>query len=119
MSYDHWKTTNPADEFLGQEVQILPGHASFCCWDLYIDGEWIERFDSYRAAENAADDIGSKEDTEPRKLIERLACGCFGKCDPYAHDTAPDWDGTPDGPDYIRCAQCDGKIYEGETHKCE
>jgi hypothetical protein len=49
----------------------------------------------------------------------RLACGCIGKCDQYAHDTAPDWDGTPDGPDYIRCAECDGKIYEGETHKCE
>jgi hypothetical protein len=30
----------------------------------------------------------------------RLPCGCWGVCDPYAHDTAPDWDGTPDGPDW-------------------
>jgi hypothetical protein len=72
MSYDHWKTTNPADEWLGPEPESA-----------------------------------------------RLSCGCYGECDPYAHDTAPDWDGTPDGPDYTRCAECDEKIYEGETHKCE
>lgn len=45
---------------------------------------------------------------------KRLSCGCYGKCDPYAHDTAPDWDGTPDGPDYRRCVVCDAKIYEGQ-----
>jgi hypothetical protein len=50
---------------------------------------------------------------------QRLPCGCIGKCDPYAHDTAPDWDGTPDGPYYTRCPECDGKIYEDEPHKCE
>lgn len=27
---------------------------------------------------------------------EQLPCGCTGKCDPYAHDTAWDWDGRPD-----------------------
>jgi hypothetical protein len=53
-------------------------------------------------------------------MNERLPCGCFGKCDPYAHDTAPDWDGTPDGPYYTRCPECDGKVYEGETcTECE
>jgi hypothetical protein len=52
-------------------------------------------------------------------MNERLPCGCIGKCDPYAHDTAPDWDGTPDGPYYTRCPECNGKVYEGETHKCE
>jgi hypothetical protein len=69
MSYDHWKTTNPDDEWLGPEP--------------------------------------------------RLPCGCIGKCHPYAHDTAPDWDGTPDGPYYTRCPECDEKIYEDQTHKCE
>lgn len=34
------------------------------------------------------------------KTEERLPCGCRGKCDPFAHDTAWDWDGTPDGPDW-------------------
>jgi hypothetical protein len=32
------------------------------------------------------------------KTGERLPCGCYGSCDPYAHDTAPDWDGKVDGP---------------------
>jgi hypothetical protein len=53
----------------------------------------------------------------PQPEEQRLACGCLGECDPYAHDTAPDWDGRPDGPDYTRCPECDGKIYEGETCK--
>jgi hypothetical protein len=69
MSYDHWKTTNPDDEWLGPEPQ--------------------------------------------------LPCGCRGHCNPYAHDTAWDWDGTPDGPDYHRCPECDEKIYEGDSHECE
>jgi hypothetical protein len=63
-----------------------------------------------RAAAHAAEALGESV---------RLSCGCIGKCDPYAHDTAPDWDGTPDGPDYTRCPECDEKIYEGESHKCE
>jgi hypothetical protein len=32
------------------------------------------------------------------------------------------WDGTPDGPPYTRCPECDCKIYEGlyeVPHKCE
>jgi hypothetical protein len=69
MSYDHWKTTDPADS--------LP--------------------------------------EEPH----RLKCGCYGECDPYAHDTAPDWDGTPDGPYYRYCEDCGERIYEGDTHECE
>src|ERR1700721_1469371 len=28
----------------------------------------------------------------------RLPCGCIDECDPYAHDTAPDWHGEHDGP---------------------
>jgi hypothetical protein len=28
----------------------------------------------------------------------RLPCGCIGTCDPYAHDVAWDWDGTPSRP---------------------
>jgi hypothetical protein len=98
MSYDHWKTTNPADEELGNAPQ---------------EGDRLDEPDhgvQQRAAAHAAEAL--RESTH-------LACGCFGECDPYAHDTAPDWDGTPDGPDYTRCAECDGKIYEGETHKCE
>ena len=29
---------------------------------------------------------------------KRLPCGCVGECDPYAHDTAWDWDDKPDRP---------------------
>lgn len=47
-------------------------------------------------------------------ITNHLPCGCTGQCDPYAHDTAPFWDGTPDGPYYTRCPECDCKIYEGE-----
>jgi hypothetical protein len=50
---------------------------------------------------------------------DRLPCGCLGECDSYAHDTAWDWDGTSDDPDYTRCPECDCKVYEGESHQCE
>ena len=50
--------------------------------------------------------------------IEYLPCGCQGECDPYEHDTAWDWDGTPDGPDYTHCFECDGKVYEGDMCDC-
>lgn len=30
------------------------------------------------------------------KTQERLPCGCIGTCDPYAHDTAWDWQGEHD-----------------------
>lgn len=33
-------------------------------------------------------------------FAKRLPCGCLDKCDPYAHDTAPGWDGTPSGPSW-------------------
>lgn len=33
-------------------------------------------------------------------MSERLPCGCRGTCDPFAHDTAWDWDGTPSKPDW-------------------
>ena len=62
---------------------------------------------------------------------ERLPCGCRGKCDPYAHDTAWDWDGRPDGPgfddlspkeqeEYLeshgeeRCEQCGNRCPSGD-----
>lgn len=104
MSFDHWKTTNPDDEFLGNAPQ---------------EGDRLEPEDEdgpyegvqERAAAHAADALREYEQ-------QRLPCGCYGKCSPYAHDTAWDWDGTPDGPDYTRCPECDGKIYEGETHNC-
>jgi hypothetical protein len=98
MSYDHWKTTDPADEWLGNAPQ---------------EGDRVEPDQAVqeRAAAHAAEAL--------REQQTRLPCGCYGKCDAYAHDTAWDWDGTPDGPDYTRCPECDGKIYEGETHKCE
>ena len=49
--------------------------------------------------------------------LGKLPCGCWDECNPYAHDTAPDWDGTPDGPYYTRCPECDGKIYEEDETK--
>lgn len=32
-------------------IKIHAGHPSFCSWDLYEDGEFIERFDSRQEAE--------------------------------------------------------------------
>jgi hypothetical protein len=96
-NYDLWKTTDPADEWLGPE----PESEEF---------EEPDQAVQERAAAHAAEAL--REQT-------RLPCGCYGKCDPYAHDTAWDWDGRPDGPYYTRCPECDEKIYEGETHKCE
>jgi hypothetical protein len=49
----------------------------------------------------------------------RLACGCWEKCEPHAHDTAWDWDGRPDEGEYTRCPVCDCKVYEGESCDCE
>ena len=58
---------------------------------------------------------------EKYEATDRLPCGCVTECSPYAHDTAWDWDGTPDGPYYTRCPHCDGKIYEDDptSHKCD
>jgi hypothetical protein len=101
-SYDHWKTTNPDDEWLGPE----PADPA---------DEELDELDRLQQLKDRLESMRVQEQAD-----ERLACGCRGKCDPYAHDTAWDWDGTPDGPDYTRCPQCDEKIYEGgETHKCE
>jgi hypothetical protein len=42
-----------------------------------------------------------QEHDEELKGEERLPCGCIGKCDPFAHDTAWDWNGTPDYDDEV------------------
>jgi hypothetical protein len=102
MSYDNWKTTNPNDEWLGPDPE----------------SEEPDQAVQEQAAAHAAEALMEFTFKAFGESL-RLPCGCIGKCDPYAHDTAPDWDGTPDGPYYTRCAECDGKIYEGETHKCE
>lgn len=104
MSYDHWKTTNPDDEWLGPEPQSEEEEPE----EHFYAG--VEE----RAAAHAAQALREYEQ-------QRLPCGCIGKCDPYAHDTAPDWDGTPDGPYYTRCHECDEKIYEDDEtrHQCD
>ena len=40
------------------------------------------------------------KNSECLSVTDRLPCGCIGKCDSRAHDTAWDWDGTPDGPGF-------------------
>jgi hypothetical protein len=41
------------------------------------------------------------KNSECLSVTDRLPCGCVGKCDPYAHDTAWDWNGTPSRPGWI------------------
>jgi hypothetical protein len=102
MSYDHWKTTDPADEWLGPEPE----------------SEVDDRPD--REPDQAVQEAAAAHAAEALREQEiRLPCGCIGKCDPFAHDTAPDWDGRPDGPYYSYCPECDEKVYEGEIHQCE
>jgi len=45
----------------------------------------------------------------------RLACGCVGQCDPFAHDTAPDWDGRHDIPNL--CGRCGEEIDDCECEE--
>ena len=106
MSFDHWKTTNPDDEWLGPEPESEEEEP---------EDHFYESVQE-RAAAHAADALHEHEQRQ-----QRLPCGCYGKCNPYAHDTAWDWDGTPDGPYYTSCPECDGKIYEDDEtpHKCD
>ena len=94
------------------DIEIKPGHPSFCVWDVFVEGEFFNQYETLCEAEEAAERI---EEAHRRPPGVRLPCGCIDQCDPYAHDTAPDWDGTPDGPYYTRCPECDGKIYEDQT----
>lgn len=36
-------------------IEIKPGHNSFCVWDLYVEGDFFGQYDSYREAEEAAE----------------------------------------------------------------
>ena len=44
------------------DIHIIPDHRSFCVWDLFIDGEWIETFGSAQAAENYAEKLQAEHD---------------------------------------------------------
>lgn len=73
--------------------------------------------------------------TEPQEFrdyeesdSDRLPCGCIGQCDPYAHDTAPDWDGKHDAiypvtkhrePYYILEEMEGWTLYDEDDRECD
>jgi hypothetical protein len=60
---------------------------------LYEDCDSENRWREYRLLVQALQARVNKLTAE-----RRLPCGCIGKCDPYAHDMAWNWDGKVDGP---------------------
>ena len=44
------------------QIDIVPGHRSFCVWELYVEGEFLDCFDTYKAAERAAERLQAEHD---------------------------------------------------------
>jgi hypothetical protein len=51
--------------------------------------------------------------------MNRLPCGCIGQCDPFAHDTAWDWDGKADGPDWSDLSSREQEEYIRQHPYCQ
>lgn len=64
MSYDHWKTTNPDDEFLGSVEQggnphdLQVQHRGRIFVIVNADYEWVAPFRTFKTEDDANDAIG-------------------------------------------------------------